>query len=233
MRCHASHFIILSLCVVSCAAWAQSTGTITVQVNVPGGSPSGLVVVASLSVPDTAAGFSGQRAFASVTNASGQASFTGLPFGVYSVCVEPRNGTLIEPCLWAPPDTTHLTSQHASDSLNLTVSKGIPVDIRIDDPEGLLSAPNAGQGLAVGIVTPIGPVPLRPAAQDPAGVNYRIIAPPSVAAAIQIAAGALQIFDNTGNSVNFFPSSTSAGPSFNLSPTPTGQFFRYRLHKSQ
>ncbi len=216
---------------ISCNSWAQTSGTLAVQVNVPGGSPAGMVVVASLSVPDAASGFTGQRAFASVTDPSGRISFTGLPFGIYSVCAEPRDGLLVEKCQWAPPDTTHLSTQHASDTVNLTVTKGIPVEIRIDDPDGLLSSSTADKGLLVGVVTPLGPVHLRPAAQDSGGINYRIIAPPSVATTLFVSANGLRLLDGTGSPVNF--STLSAAPSFNLGTTVTGQFFRYTVRKSQ
>jgi hypothetical protein len=233
MRCHAWRFgIILSALIISCTSWAQTTATLAVQVAAQGSdSPAGLVVVASLSVPDTAIGFSGQRAFASVTNATGQVSFTGLPFGIYSVCVEPQNQLFVEPCRWSPPATVHLTSQNAGGTVNLAVQRGIPVDIRIDDPDGLLSSSAAVPAVVARIVTPQGPLHLQPAAQDPGGINYRIIAPPSVAASIQIFAGALNILDGTGTPVSF--SSMASAPSFNLAPTATGQFFRYTLRKNQ
>jgi hypothetical protein len=233
MPCHASRFaIVLSALVVSCHSWAQTTATLAVQVAAQGSdSPSGLVVVAGLSVPDTAAGFSGQRAFASVTDATGQVSFTGLPFGIYSVCVEPQNQLYIQPCQWSPPDTVHLTSQNASGIISLAVRRGIPVDIRIDDPDGLLNSSSPSPGVVTRVVTPQGPLHLQPAAQDPGGINYRIIAPPSVAASIQIFAGALNILDGTGAPVSF--SSMASAPSFNLAPTATGQFFRYTLRKNQ
>lgn len=231
MRRHASHFgIILSGLIICCNSWAQTSAALAVEVTAPGGgSPAGLVVVASLSIPDTAAGFSGQRAFASVTNATGQVSFTGLPFGLYSVCVEPQNQILVEPCRWSAPNTIHLSSQSTSGSLNLAVQKGIPVEIRVDDPQGLLSSAATGNGMFVGVVTPTGPVQLHPVAQDSGGINYRIIAPPSVAASIQVSAGALQVVDGTGSLVNF----SSPAAAFNLSPTATAQAFRYRLRKSQ
>jgi len=235
MRCHASRFgIILSALIVSCNSWAQTTATLLVQVAAQGSdSPSGLVVVASLSVPDTAAGFSGQRAFASVTDPTGQVSFTGLPFGIYSVCVEPQNQLYVQPCQWSPPDTVHLTSQNTSGTVSLSVQRGVPVDIRIDDPDGLLSSAAAATTPAVvaRVVTPQGPLHLQPAAQDVGGINYRIIAPPSVAASIQISAGTLNILDGTGTPVSF--SSMASAPSFNLAPTATGQFFRYTLRKNQ
>jgi hypothetical protein len=234
MRCHAWGLgIFLSALVVSCNSWAQTTATLAVQVAAQGSdSPSGLVVVAGLSVPDTAAGFSGQRAFASVTDVTGQVSFTGLPFGIYSVCVEPQNQLYVSPCQWSPPDTVHLTSQNTSGTVALSVQRGVPVDIRIDDPDGLLSSSIATAPAVVArVVTPQGPLHLQPAAQDVGGINYRIIAPPSVAASIQISAGALDILDGTGTPVSF--SSLALAPSFNLAPTATGQFFRYTLRKNQ
>ncbi len=179
MRCHASRFaIVLSALVISCNSWAQTTASLAVQVSAQGtDSPSGLVVVASLSVPDTAAGFSGQRAFASVTDPTGQVAFTGLPFGLYSICVEPQNQLYVQPCQWVPPDTVHLTSQNTSGTVSLVVQRGVPVDIRIDDPDGLLSSSTAtAPGVVARVVTPQGPLHLQPAAQDSGGrqlSNYR------------------------------------------------------------
>jgi hypothetical protein len=231
MRCHASHLCFaLSATVVCCNSWAQTSATLAVQVGVPvGDSSSGLVVVASLSVPDTAAGFSGPRAFASVTDSAGQVSFAGLPFGIYSVCAEPQNQLFVEPCRWAPPDTIHLTSQNASGTLRLAVRRGIPIEIRIDDPEGLLSSSSVGRGLQVGAVTPIGRLQLRPVVQDSGGINYRVIAPLSVAASIQVSAGALQVVDGTGSLVNF----SGSAAAFNFGPTDTIKSFRFRVRKSQ
>jgi hypothetical protein len=227
MRRHFSCLGILVLVfVISPSSWGQASGTLAVQVAAPGGgSPSGLVVVASLSVPDTAAGYSGPRAFASVTSATGQVSFTGLPFGVYSVCAEPHNQIFVEPCLWSPPDTVHLTSQNTSGTVNLTVQLGIPIEIRIDDPAGLLSSSSTRQPLQVGVVTPVGPMQLRPIAQDSGGINYRFMAPASVAGSVRVSAGTLQVVGATGTPVNF------SGPAaaFNLSPTATGQAFRFAV----
>jgi hypothetical protein len=233
MRRNVSHFgFVLAALIVTCNAWAQTSATLAVQVAAQGSdSPSGLVVVASLSVPDTAAGFSGPRAFASVTDPTGQVSFTGLPFGIYSVCVEPKNQLFVEPCRWSPPPTVHLTTQNTSGTVGLAVQRGVPVDIRIDDPTGLLISASTGQAVVTRVVTPQGPVHLRPVAQDAGGINYRIVAPPSVAASIQISAGGLQILDGTGAPVNF--SSVALAPSFNLGPTATGQFFRYTLGNTQ
>lgn len=231
MRRHAPHLgIVLAALIICCNSWAQTSAALAVQVTGQGGaSPSGLVVVASLSIPDTTAGFTGQRAFASVTDAAGQVSFAGLPFGLYSVCVEPQNQLFVEPCRWSAPDTIRLSSQKTSGSLNLAVQKGVPVEIRIDDPQGLLSSSTTGQGLLVGVATPAGPVQLHPVAQDSGGINYCIIAPPSVAASIQVSAGALQVVDGTGSQVNF----SGGAAAFNLSPTATVQTFRYRVRKSQ
>jgi hypothetical protein len=230
MRCHASYFwTVFSGLIVCSYCWAQTSATLAVQVSVLGtDSPAGLVVVASLSVPDTAAGFTGQRAFASVTNSAGRVSFTGLPFGVYSVCAEPRNGIFVEPCRWSTPNTVHLTSQHTSDTVLLLVQRGIPVDFRLDDPDGLLSSPNSNHGLLVGVVTPLGPVILSPTAQDSGGINYRVIAPPSVAGFMQVFTGSLRIVDNTGSLVNF----AAQAAAFNFAPTDTGQFFRYTIRRS-
>jgi hypothetical protein len=232
MRRYIWHFGVVVAMLLTSPGWAQTSAALDVQVAAPtGDSPAGLVVVASLSVPDTPDGFLGPRAFASVTDAGGQISFSGLPFGIYSVCVEPRNQIFVEPCRWFPPDTIHLTNQNTSGTVNLTVLRGIPVDIRINDPEGLLASSAGGIGLLVGVVTPLGPVILRPGAQDSGGFNYRIIAPSSVAASIQVSAGALRIADATGSAVNF--ASSLSAPSFNLAPAAASQSFQYTLRKSQ
>jgi hypothetical protein len=213
----------------SSAQTSGTTGSLDVHVTGPGGPSSGVLVVASLSVPDTTNGFSGQRGWVLLTDKTGRVSFTGLPFGLYSVCAEPLDGVSLEPCQWQAPDTVHLTAQDSKDSLSLVVRKGIPIDIRIDDPEGLVTSPTSG-GLSVEIMTPNGPLHLRPAAHDAAGVNYRIIAPPSVAGSLSVSGGKLSVVDaTTGAAVDF------SGPAatFDLAPTDIGKSFRFRLRKSQ
>lgn len=208
-------------------ALGQTSATLGVQVEALGGLPIGLLVVATLSVPDSATGFKGQRAFAAVTDVSGKLSFPGLPFGVYSVCVEPINLLFVDPCSWAAPLTIHLTTQHPSDTMTLPLGRGVPVDIRIDDPEGLLAPHNNGSRILVGIDTPARKVHLMPFAQDAGGVNYRIIAPPGVAASVQVAAGTLQIVNIAGVPVDF------SGPEVALNPgtADTTEFFRFVIRK--
>jgi hypothetical protein len=218
----------------------QTTGTLAVTVTLPltvstgvptivstpitsTASPGGFVVVATLSVPDAAADFSGPRVFSDVADATGSVSFSGLPFGIYSVCVEPQDGIHVSPCQWTQPPTVHLTNQQVSGTINLILQPGIPVDIRIDDPNLLLS-----QGIDAGIATPQGHQHLIPIVQDPFGANYRMIAPFGVAASVDFLLGAgLDLLDNSGNDY----SPLSAAAAFNLATTDLGKTFRYTLRK--
>jgi hypothetical protein len=218
--------IILSAFVILPNSWAQSTGTLVVQVAVPAiDSPVGFLVVAVLSVPDAQADFSGPRVFPAITDPSGSVSFSGLPFGMYSVCAEPQDGLHVDNCRWAPPDRVHLTSQSPSGTLNLTLRRGVAVDIRIDDPDSLLSSSNAF--VEVGVDTPRGHQHLFPIAQDPSGANYRVIAPFSVAAAVEVVSTGFHIVDATGQ--DFVP--TSAAAAFNFASTDVSKFFRFTLRK--
>jgi hypothetical protein len=227
MRCHSVVAgIVLSAFVLSLNSWAQSTGTLAVQVAVPAiDTPNGFVVVATLSVPDSAADMSGPRVFPAITDINGNASFTGLPFGLYSVCAEPQTGLHVDNCRWAPPDVVHLTSQNPSGTLNLTLRRGVPIDIRIDDPDSLLTSANGS--LEVGIATPLGHQHLAPIAQDAFGANYRMIAPFAIAASIDLFSSGFQVVDNSGQ--NFTPTTSSAA--FTFAQTDVSKFFRFTLRK--
>jgi len=240
MRCHPVLAGIVLSAFLGLSALAQTSANLTVNVTLPlalstgvatvvstpitnVASPSGFTVVATLSVPDAVADFSGPRVFSGTTDTTGSASFSGLPFGVYSVCVEPLDGIHVSPCQWAQPPTLHVTSQQASGTLNLILQLGVPVDIRIDDPDSLLS-----QGIDVGIATPQGHQHLIPMVQDSTGTNYRMIVPFGVAGAVDFLYGsALQLVDSSGN--DFVP--LAAVASFNLATTDVGKTFRYTLRK--
>jgi len=115
MRCH-SVVAGIVLSAFGCSdTWAQATGSLVVTLIVPAtasvGVPTtvstpitnpisagGFVAVATLSVPDAAADLSGPRVFSGVTDPTGTVSLSALPFGVYSVCVEPQDGIHVSPC---------------------------------------------------------------------------------------------------------------------------------------
>lgn len=215
--------IMLSAFIGSYVSWAQtSAGSISIALTTPGtDSPAGFVVVATLSVPDSTDDFSGPRVFAAITDKGGNAAFTDLPFGLYSVCVEPQNSPYVEPCRWAQPDTVYLTSQSPSGSLSLRLRRGVPVDIRIDDPDSLLS-----QGLDIGLTTPRGYQHLAPVVQDSSGANYRMIVPFSVAAALNVlAASQLQLVDSSGSKFD----SASPAAALSFAATDVGKTFQFVL----
>ncbi len=240
MRCH-SVVAGIVLSAFGCSdTWAQATGSLVVTLIVPAtasvGVPTtvstpitnpisagGFVAVATLSVPDAAADLSGPRVFSGVTDPTGTVSLSALPFGVYSVCVEPQDGMHVSPCQWTQPPTVHLTSQQSSGTLNLILQPGVPVDIRIDDPNSLLS-----QGLDVGIATPQGHQHLIPMVQDSSGANYRMIAPFGVAASVDLLFGSsLNLVDGSGNA--YTPLASAAA--FSFATTDAGATFRYTLLK--
>jgi hypothetical protein len=203
------------------AQTSGNAGTIDVHVVAPGSaSPVGLAVVLSLVIPDDLN--ASPRVFVSLTDASGRVNFKNLALGVYNVCVQPQHVAFVDSCRWSAPDRVQLKNQHLNDIVNITLSEGVPIDIRVDDPSQRLATAEA---LLVQILTPVGYQPLGLWAKDQGGHNYRIIAPRNVAAKIRIDAGRLAVFDSAG----LPPDSSGHISQFTAVESDTSKFFRFTV----
>jgi len=209
---------------------AGGPGTIDLHVVAPGtASASGLLVVLALAVPDDMKAW--PRVFAAVTDKLGLVHFANLAFGTYNVCVETLHAEFVDSCRWSAPDRVQLKSKHTSDLVNITLQRGVPIEIRVDDPSQLLTtaARQGKSALSVHILTPVGYQPLMPWAEDIGGHNYRIIAPANVAAKIRVDAGQLQVTDSFGQTAD----SLGHISQFTAVPSDSSKFLRFSVHDSK
>lgn len=185
---------------------------------------SGIVVVLTLVMPDTTAS---RRAFADATDAGGAIHFASLPFGLYDICAQPRYAPFVDSCRWARADRVHLTSLHASETVRIKLTKGVTVDVRLDDPDQLLTT-SSGSGRTpafVDVLTPIGYQPMPLAAEDAGGKNYRAIVPPNVTAKLRISAANLNIADDHGRG----PDASGNNADISVAPADNSKFLRFTV----
>lgn len=131
-------FILIS----SCLAFGQNDGAINGFVqNASGQRIAGAIVSAVRVFPVDASG--AQSVVTATTDANGVYTFLGVTPAIYRVCVAPGDNDLLDPCVWSdqPPICNVVEGQTAK--LNISLTSGRFVHVRIDDPTGKLNAAEA------------------------------------------------------------------------------------------
>jgi hypothetical protein len=114
-------------------------------------------------------------------DANGKFAVTGLPAAPHLLCASVPNAPYLDPCVWgqAIPATV---SAGAAINVTLVLTKGVYLNVRVNDPMGLL--PGAVDGLwtprklVVGVVYGAGAYQgAQNTSADPAGRNYQSIIP--------------------------------------------------------
>lgn len=71
-----------------------------------------------------------------VADASGNHKITGLPAGTYVVCAKAPGQPFLDPCDWALAPSVPVTAGAVS-TLNVQLQRGVYLDVRINDSQGL------------------------------------------------------------------------------------------------
>jgi hypothetical protein len=109
------------------------------------------------------------------SSANGSFTITNLPPGKYELCAQVGNAGYLDPCAWQFMPVTAQVPAGALTGYQLVVKLGTPLQVRINDPAGILTAsvsptsaaPSAiptaaGSGLLVGVVSTRGFLQARP-----------------------------------------------------------------------
>lgn len=130
-------------------------------------------------------------------------TFPLVPFGEYLACVRAAEHSWLDPCEWDSKIPSVLVSgSRTSANLSVILKKGTAVDVRIDDPAGLLSqneAKTAGAGLLVavasdGLLMHIIPVYGRTNASR----SYRLFVPPQTPHRLIVQSTFYKLADTSG-----------------------------------
>ncbi len=118
----------------------------------------------------------------SSTGVGGRFSITGLPAGVYTLCVQAPAGGYLDPCHWSlKPPQVILSAGQASAGNALRVRKGSVLKVRVNDPGGLLQTTGrtgVPRQVVMGVWSPTTPFfPARPVGGDAMGMNYEVTIP--------------------------------------------------------
>jgi hypothetical protein len=192
------------LLLLTYSAFSQSSAIQGVVSDDSGNSPTGIYVVATLLSP------SDHRTFTTVTGANGTYSFSNLPAGTYSVCVQSPGGGHLNNCHWGAPVSLALAASQTL-SRNLSITQGALFQLRLDDPQNLISPTD---DLMLGVFLPNGFSPMRLASADPTGRSYDLAVPLKTSVRLNVISTRLQIADDKGKALgapgNIGPAVTSA-----------------------
>jgi len=194
------------------ALLAQSLGSIAGTVAGDDGRPLAVVVTA-LAIPPL-------HPSVSVTSSpNGAFTLGNLAPGTYQLCAETGGAGFLDPCAWEPiPLTAQIAAGQALTGYRLTVKRGTPLRVRINDAAGALSAstpPPAGRTqptLLLGVVTARGLFHLlATTGKDAAGFDRQVTVPQNAAVRLHVSGQGLQITDGNGAAVNPGITTVAAG----------------------
>jgi hypothetical protein len=139
------------------------------------------------------------------TAADGSFSFGNLEAGTYLLCAQVPKGTLLNTCQWTT-SLPHviLASATATSSITLTMRPGYRVPIRVDDPQGLLSANEGkrpGAHLLVGVQGGYHFETADIDSTDSAGRNISVLVPFDVAVSVTVQSAFFKLQDAVGNAI--------------------------------
>jgi hypothetical protein len=218
MRLYAIPFILL----ISLPAFAQ-TASISGVVTGDDGKSLAAVVTVNGVVPLRASGHA-------ESSANGAFTVGNLPAGTYHVCADIKGGGYLDPCAWEPiTPTVQVAAGQTVTGYRLTAKKGTLLQVRVNDPAGVLSAsspPQTGKAAApqllVGVFTTRHLFqPLVVAAKDATGMSQQGTVPQGVPVSLHVSGKGVQITDSKGASVNASGALSTVQPNGLTLPTVT------------
>jgi hypothetical protein len=143
----------------------------------------------------------------------GKFTISNLTSGTYTVCAAVTGRVYMDPCAWSPvPVTVAVTAGQPVTGYRLIVTKGEPVQVRLNDPGSALGAvaqPNQpAPHVQLGFFTARGLFePMVETSKDATGHNLQGFIPPNTPVPLYVGGKGVQIADSTGKTLN--PSGTS------------------------
>lgn len=109
--------------------------------------------------------------FNTTTANDGSFAFNGLTQGTYILCAERPDIALLNPCFWSGTKTSATVPAGGSvTGVSLVAEKGVALNIRVNDSQGLLSASPVLDDVVIAVRPTTGPgLPVRLASKDGTG----------------------------------------------------------------
>lgn len=141
------------------------------------------------------------------TAIDGSFSLSGLTDGQYQLCVADKDGAYLDPCAWSTtPPTVTVAAERPISGYKLIVVKGVPLQVQINDPSGLLQASNTAKvpaAVIAGVVTARHTLQLLPmVSQSPSGRVHQAAVPAGRAVSVSLFGKGFAITDAAGNALD-------------------------------
>jgi hypothetical protein len=197
----------------------QSLGIISGTLTGSDGKPLAAMVILN-GVPPLRASGSARSA------ANGTFTISNLSPGTYDICAQVASAGYLDPCAWEPiPVRVQIVAGQSLAGYQLVANLGMPLQVRINDPSGVLSATaplSAGQAspsLLVGVFSARGLFQLLVTTSvDAGGRNMQIAVPQNAAARLYVGGQGVQITNASGTAIN------PAGTATTVTPNATTTF---------
>lgn len=141
-----------------------------------------------------------------VADQNGRIGLQSLPAGNYMLCATVPSAAYLDPCIWEQPISVTV-SANSTTSQQLVLTKGVLLNVRVNDPLGIL--PHVKDGIWTPRRLLIGVVYANGAYQgvantnvDATGRDYQLIIPAGVPLTLRIFSNHVAITDQTGSSVD-------------------------------
>jgi hypothetical protein len=136
-----------------------------------------------------------------VTANDGSYSGNYLPSGLFRICAQIPNSDYIAACRWPlPPTTATLATGQTPKIAAISLAKGFRLQIRLNDPAGILPTGTVWPGLNLGVFSQNTLfVPAQRVANDAAGFDYQVLVLFDLQLYVSASSKVLTLTDGAGN----------------------------------
>jgi hypothetical protein len=139
-------------------------------------------------------------------DANGGLTVPGLPAGSYALCASVPSAAYLDPCVWQQPISVSISAS-ATAAQTLILTKGVFLNVRVNDSNGLLPEVVDGiwtpRKLLVGVVYANGAYQgAQNTGVDSAGRDYQLIVPAGVPFTLRLFSRDVALADQNGAAVD-------------------------------
>ena len=197
------------------AGFAQTAaGSIKGTLHASDDSPiAGAIITANVELPRTKANAlnfavaTGPTRAVYTTAKDGSFELDRLPAGDYTLCAQAPAAVHLDPCHWGqrPPSVTLAAGQNIT-GYKLTLAKGALLQVRLDDPKGLLNTPASASGkphVLMGVSSPSGQFySLFFSSADTTGRNHSLTVPLNTNLKFNVYSKNVSLIDGNGKAID-------------------------------